>query len=100
MSKVEVSIQPIIDSIKEKVTHVQGTDLHFVEDFKVYKGKNKKEGSVMIHMKTNLNIGLDVEIDCNEMLRNRNYLDELIPNIYKALEAALEARQECQNMGY
>ena len=97
---MEFSVEPVIKAIREHVTDVQGIGLHFVEDFKVREGKNGKKGHVLVQMRTNMNIGLDIDIDFNEAFRNPQYLDTLIPDIHKALDAALEARQECQRMVY
>ena len=99
MSRYEVDVAPIVEAIKEKVTHIQGTRLA-LGDVKVLKGINKKEGHFMVMINTNVNMRLDIDIDCNEMVRNPNYLDTLIPDIYAFFDSAMEARQECQRMAY
>lgn len=99
MSKTEVNVQPIIDAIKEKVTHIQGTRLS-LGDVKVYRGQNKKEGHVLVTIMTNVKMRLDIDIDVVEMLRNPNYLDTLIPDIYAFFDSAMEARQECLRSAY
>lgn len=97
--KVEVNVEPILAAIREKVTHINGDRLALGE-MRVLRGINKKEGHVLIMIETNVKMRLDIDIDCAEMLRNKNYLDTLIPDIYAFFDSAMEARQECLRMAY
>lgn len=99
MSKVRmhVDVRGIVERIKNELPTI-GDKIFIVTEFKTYRGKKAKHGHIMISLKTNLNIGLNVDIDCNRMARDKHYLDEMIPNIYNLLDSALEARKECQAM--
>jgi hypothetical protein len=99
MSKTEINVEPIIASIREKVTHINGDRLA-LGDVKVLKGQNRKEGHFLIMIETSNKMRLDIDIDCNELLRNPKYLDSLIPDIYAFFDSAMEARQECLRMAY
>lgn len=104
MSEVELDISSLVDAIKEKVTHVAHRHLLFGET-KIYRGKSEdKKGHVLISMKVSFPgdspMRMDVDIDVHQLATNKHYLDEMVPNIYKLFDAAVEARYECRRMGY
>lgn len=64
------------------------------------KGIGKNEGKFMIIVTLSPERDLKITVDVNQMLTNKHYLDNIIENIYGAVEQSNKARfEKCRIMG-
>lgn len=96
IKRVEVNVQPILDPILYKLREMN------LGEVKMWKGKNKKEGHVLVTiMSYEENRRIDIDINVEEALKDpQKYFNNFFNNVVDALQAGRQFRQEDTRIGY
>jgi len=89
--KTEINVQPIINGITSKFPY---------SNPRVFRGRNKKEGHVLIRIQVAPEMELDLDIDIIKSLTEKDYFTNLFDNIHALSEKAHEGRFNACRMGY
>jgi len=97
--KVLVDMTEELEALRKLFSRFAVPDLRLSSNAKhnvdLFIGKNNKAGKVRFRFFTRENLGIELTIDCNELIKDpKGYMDETMRSLLTAMGETLERRQQ------